>query len=68
MKFLATSFGSAGDFLPTLSVGAALRGAGHQVLFVSNPFYESLIQAAGLDFLPAGERIEVFSRLELVER
>lgn len=64
MKFIATSFGSAGDFLPTLSVGAALRAAGHQVLFVSNPFYESLALSAGLDFLPAGKRINVFTELE----
>ena len=39
MKIVASSFGSAGDFLPTLAVGAALRRRGHEVQFVGNPFY-----------------------------
>lgn len=64
MKCLVTSFGSAGDFLPTLSVGVALRNAGHDVLFVSNPFYEPLARAVGLGFEPAGPYLELFAQLE----
>lgn len=38
MRCVATSFGSAGDFLPTVAVAAAMRNAGHDVVFVANPF------------------------------
>jgi len=59
MKCIVSSFGSAGDFLPTLSVGAALRRRGHDVRFVANPFHESRARNAGLNFIPAGERSDL---------
>jgi rhamnosyltransferase subunit B len=43
---IATSFGSAGDFLPTLAIAAALRRRGHDVRFVANPSYESQVRLA----------------------
>ena len=62
---IATSFGSAGDFLPTLAIAAALRRRGHDVRFVANPSYESQVRRAELDFVPAGEPADV---LEWIER
>jgi len=35
VRRLASSFGSAGDFLPTLAAAAALRRRGHDVRFVN---------------------------------
>ncbi len=64
LRALATSFGSAGDFLPTLAVAAELRRRGHEVTFVANPLYESRIARAGVDFVPAGERLEIFEAIE----
>ena len=64
MRCVATSFGSAGDFLPTVAVAVAMRNAGHDVVFVANPFYERIIRTAGLDFLPVGPRIEVYDEVE----
>jgi len=64
LRCLATSFGSAGDFLPTLAVAAALRRRGHEVTFVANPLYASRVERAEVDFVPAGERVEIFARIE----
>lgn len=60
MRYVASAFGSAGDFLPTLAVARALAIAGHQVSFVTNPFHEHTVRAAGLDYLAAGERIDLY--------
>ena len=64
MKIVASSFGSAGDFLPALAVGAALRRRGHEVQFVGNPFYETRVRNAGLGFIPAGEHWDVYDKIE----
>lgn len=64
MKCVATSFGSAGDFLPTVAVAAAMRRAGHDVTFVANPFYERVIRGAGLAFAPCGSHVEVYDEVE----
>jgi len=64
VKIVASSFGSAGDFLPTLAVGAALRRRGHEVQFVGNPFYETRVRNAGLGFIPAGEHWDVYDKIE----
>jgi rhamnosyltransferase subunit B len=54
MNIVATSFGSAGDFLPTLAVASSLHGRGHQVRFVANPFFESQVRRSSVPFIPAG--------------
>ena len=64
MRCVASSFGSLGDFLPTLAVGAALRRRGHTVRFVANPIYASRVERAGLDFVPAGVPSDLFERIE----
>ncbi len=60
MRYVATSFGSAGDFLPTLAVAHVLHAAGHEVVFVTNPFHERAVRAAGLDYVPAGELVDLY--------
>lgn len=64
MRCLASSFGSAGDFLPTLAVAAALRRRGHDVRFVANPAYAARVAAAGLDLIPAGAAVDVGAKIE----
>lgn len=64
MKCVVSSFGSAGDFLPTLAVGAALRRRGHDVRFVANPFYERQARNAGLGFVPAGKHSDLYEQIE----
>ena len=64
MNILATSFGSAGDFLPTLAVTSSLHGRGHRVWFVANPVFESQVCRSGLPFLPAGATRDITAALE----
>jgi len=64
MRCVVSSFGSAGDLLPSLAVGAALRRRGHEVQLVANPFYASRARHAGLPLVPAGDRFDVFAAIE----
>lgn len=59
LRYLASSFGSAGDFLPTLAVAHELAKDGHEVLFVTNPFHETAVKAAGLAYVPTGELVDL---------
>src|SRR5262245_7788970 len=64
VRCLASSFGSAGDFLPTLAVAAALRRRGHDVRFVANPADAARVAGAGLDLIPAGAPVDVGAKIE----
>src|SRR5215472_18603765 len=64
MNCVVSSFGSAGDFLPSLAIGGALRRRGHRVWLVANPFYASRARHAGVDMVPAGEPVDLYARLE----
>jgi rhamnosyltransferase subunit B len=64
MRCVVSSFGSAGDFLPTLAIAAALRRRGHEVRFVANPFYAGRARHAGLELVPAGEAYDLYEKLE----
>jgi rhamnosyltransferase subunit B len=55
MKFVLASVGSAGDVHPYLAIGHALRARGHEVAFFCNTEHQVAIEAAGLEFLPAGD-------------
>ena len=59
VRYLASSFGSAGDFLPTLAVARALAEEGHEVIFVTNPFHERAVRRAGLRYVAAGELVDI---------
>jgi len=64
LRCLATSFGSSGDFLPTLAIASALGRRGHAVTFIANPTYASRVARARVTFAPAGERLDIFARIE----
>src|SRR5262249_58948810 len=64
VRCLASSFGSAGDFLPTLAVAATLRRRGHDVRFVANPADAARVAGAGLDLIPAGEAVDLGAKIE----
>ncbi len=68
MKILLSSFGSSGDFNPFLALGRALKHAGHDVFFLANPYYEKNISNAGLNFIPAGEYVDLFDFLQQAPR
>ena len=64
MRVVASSFGSAGDFLPTLAIAAVLQRRGHDVRFVANPAYTDRLQLAGLNVIPAGAPVDVGAKIE----
>lgn len=63
MRILVSAFGSAGDFVPALAIGRALARRGHEVRFVGNPFHEGRVRSAGVDFVPAGERCDLYGEI-----
>lgn len=63
MRYVASAIGSAGDFLPTLAVARVLARDGHDVTFVTNSFHEATVRAAGLDYVGAGEHIDLYARI-----
>lgn len=54
MLVLITAIGSYGDVHPFLGIANALRKRGHDVIFIASPFFESLINAMGFQFVPLG--------------
>jgi rhamnosyltransferase subunit B len=49
------TLGSHGDVHPFLGIASALRSRGHQVKFIASAYYQSLVSAMGLDFVPLGQ-------------
>jgi rhamnosyltransferase subunit B len=52
IHFLLVALGSAGDVHPFVGIGRALRERGHPVTLITNPYFQSLVIAAGLEFVP----------------
>ncbi len=58
MRFLCSTFGSAGDVFPMLGLAIELRNRGHEVVFSTNEYFESHVKEHGLEFRPLGTRDE----------
>lgn len=54
MHLILSAFGSYGDVLPMVGLGAAVRSRGHRVSVIVNPYFQSVIEGAGLEMLPLG--------------
>lgn len=55
MRIAVVAGPDAGHAFPAVSLGLALRDAGHQVAFVSGTQWSAPAMAAGLDFVPIGD-------------
>ena len=55
---IISGWGSAGDMIPLLAVGAALRRRGHDVDFIGNPHFERTAVDAGLTFRAVGRVVD----------
>jgi UDP:flavonoid glycosyltransferase YjiC (YdhE family) len=64
MHVLLSAFGSYGDVLPMVGLGAAMRARGHRVQVLVNPYFQSIVEGAGLEMLPLGSAAEY---LELMQ-
>jgi rhamnosyltransferase subunit B len=56
MDFLLISIGSHGDIHPFVGIGRALMSRGHTVKLAANEAFASLIERAGIAFIPMGDR------------
>jgi len=54
MRLLVVALGSFGDVHPFVGIGLALQKRGHDVTFLTNSYFESLVRRAGLDFHSIG--------------
>lgn len=58
MHALLLPFGSAGDVLPYVGLGRALRKRGHRVTVIVSEYFEERVRGAGLEFTPLGSHRE----------
>jgi rhamnosyltransferase subunit B len=61
IHFLLVALGSAGDVHPFVGIGRALRSRGHRVTLITNPYFQSLITTAGLEFVPISTEEELLN-------
>jgi rhamnosyltransferase subunit B len=54
LDILLPTIGSAGDVHPVVALGLALKARGHRATIVTSPFFQELIEAHDLGFLPLG--------------
>src|SRR5277367_1567015 len=59
LNVLLPTLGSAGDVHPFIGLGLALRARGHRATVLTNPYFQSSIEAQGLEFLPVGSLADV---------
>lgn len=54
MKIIIVAIGSQGDVNPFVKIGTALHQRGHDVMVLSNNYFKTSVQDAGLDFTAVG--------------
>ncbi|MBI1290285.1 glycosyltransferase [bacterium] len=67
MKFVITTFGSAGDVHPFMALALQLQGRGHEVVIVTSVKFQPAIEARGLRCVPLGS-VEEYDRVLLDPR
>ena len=67
LKIVVSAWGSTGDVLPPIAVGAALRRRGHDVRFVGNPVFERPVHDAGMTMVPVGRAEDHHRMMDDVE-
>lgn len=58
MHLILSAFGSYGDVLPMIGVGATMRARGWRVQVIVNPYFHEVVERAGLEMLPLGSAQE----------
>jgi rhamnosyltransferase subunit B len=54
LRVLLPTMGSAGDVHPFIALAVALKARGHRATILTNPMFQSRIEAQGVAFLPVG--------------
>ena len=58
MHVIIVAIGSAGDVYPFVAIGRAGLARGHRVSLATSPAFQTVVEAAGLRFLPIGTAAE----------
>ena len=53
-RMILIAIGSHGDVHPMLGIAGKLKQLGHEVIVLTNPYFESLVQQLGFSFRPLG--------------
>jgi len=56
MKYQLITIGSHGDVHPFIGLAKSLQNRGHTVKIATNPTFESLVNMAGIEFVPVGTK------------
>ena len=64
MHLILSAFGSYGDVLPMVGLGTAVRARGHRVTLIVNPYFQGVVEGAGLEMLPLGTADEYRELME----
>jgi rhamnosyltransferase subunit B len=59
MRFICSTFGSAGDVFPMLGLALKLKDRGHEVTFATNSQFADVVTESGMAFEPLGS-VEAF--------
>ncbi len=62
MRVLLVSIGTAGDLLPFIALGKALRERGHHVTVLGNGYYQDVVEKEALDFVAVCSAAEHLKR------
>ncbi len=54
MRLLMTALGSYGDVLPIVGLASAMNARGHQATIIANPYFQTVVESAGVSYLPLG--------------
>ncbi|GAB4581854.1 MAG: glycosyltransferase [Anaerolineales bacterium] len=54
MHIVLPTIGSAGDVIPVIGLGIALKARGHRVTVLTNPYFQTMIERVGLELAPVG--------------
>jgi len=54
MDLLISACGSYGDVLPMVGLGVAAQARGHRAAIIANPYFQAVIEGAGLECVPLG--------------
>ncbi len=64
MDILLATLGSAGDVHPIVGLAIALKERGHKVKIIASPYFKSLIESVGVEFIALGSLEQYLSVLE----
>jgi len=64
LEILLATLGSAGDVHPIIGLAIALKNRGHKVKLITNPYFKTLVESVGIEFIGLGSTQDYLSAVE----